>query len=89
MTDRSVTGGTTPPGPEPGGAHTLFVAGLGWISSGTASVLTLVEPLTATLLAVLILGERLGPVRWCGAARLLGAVLALSLPDRRSTPTLG
>jgi len=70
-------------------AYTLFFAGLRRTASGTASVLTLVEPLTATLLAVLLLGERLGPVQWCGAALLLGAVLALSLPDRRRMPTLG
>ena len=70
-------------------AYTLFFAGLKRTASGTASVLTLVEPLTAALLAVLLLGERLAPIQWCGAALLLGAVLALSLPVRRRTPTLG
>lgn len=70
-------------------AYGLFFAGLRGTASGTASVLTLVEPLTATLLAVLLLGERLSPVQWAGALLLVVAVLCLSVPVRRPAPTLG
>lgn len=69
-------------------AYGLFFAGLRRTASGTASVLTLVEPLTATLLAVVLLGERLGVAQWSGALLLLVAVLVLSVPARRSAPTL-
>jgi drug/metabolite transporter (DMT)-like permease len=42
-------------------------------------VLTLVEPLTATLLGVLFFGDRLGPMGTLGATLLAGAVLGLTL----------
>jgi DME family drug/metabolite transporter len=69
-------------------AYGLFFAGLRRTASGTASVLTLVEPLTATLLAVLLLGERLSVVQWAGAALLVTAVAVLAVPGRRAAPTL-
>lgn len=63
-------------------AYGLFFAGLRTTASGTASVLTLVEPLTATVLAVLLLGERLGPWQWLGAGLLCAAVVVLSVAAR-------
>ena len=69
-------------------AYGLFFAGLRRTSSGAASVLTLVEPLTATLLAVLLLQERLSAVQTGGALLLVAAVVVLSVPARRRTPTL-
>lgn len=59
-------------------AYALFFAGLRGTASGTASVLTLAEPLTATVLAVLLLGERLGVVQAGGAVLLCLAVVVLS-----------
>jgi drug/metabolite transporter (DMT)-like permease len=44
-----------------------------------SGVLTLAEPLTATLLGVVFFGDRLGPIGTFGAALLLGAVLGLTL----------
>ncbi len=67
-------------------AYGLFFAGLRGTASGTASVLTLAEPLTATVLSVALLDERLGPWQWAGAALLGAAVVVLSLgggSDRR------
>ena len=61
-------------------AYTLFFAGLRGTASGAASVLTLVEPLTATVLAVLLLDERLATGQWAGAVLLGLVVLLLSLP---------
>ena len=69
-------------------AYGLFFAGLRRTSSGAASVLTLVEPLTATLLAVLLLQERLSAVQSGGALLLVAAVVVLSVPARRPAPSL-
>jgi drug/metabolite transporter (DMT)-like permease len=44
-----------------------------------AGVLTLAEPLTATLLGVAFFGDRLGLTGGAGAALLLLAVLALTV----------
>ncbi|WP_380167039.1 DMT family transporter [Jannaschia sp. R86511] len=60
-------------------AYALFFAGLRGTASGAASVLTLAEPLTATVLSVLLLDERLGPWQWAGAALLAVGVMLLSL----------
>jgi drug/metabolite transporter, DME family len=57
--------------------YVLFARGLGGLQASSATTLTLAEPLTATLLAVLLLGERLSGPAWVGAAMVaLGLVLA-------------
>lgn len=58
-------------------AYGLFYLGLRSTTPEVAGVLTLLEPLTATLLAALVLGETLSPAGWCGAAMLLIAIAAL------------
>jgi drug/metabolite transporter, DME family len=61
-------------------AYTLFAAGLRHVDAPTATTLTLAEPLTATVVAVVVLHERLG------AAGLVGALLVtvgLGLAGRR------
>jgi len=60
-------------------AYILYVLGLRTTSVVVSGVLTLAEPLTATLLGVLFFGDRLGPIGTLGAALLLGAVLWLTL----------
>jgi len=60
-------------------AYGLFFAGLRTTGATAAAVLTLVEPLTAAVLAALLVGERLGPAGLAGSALLLGAVVALAL----------
>jgi len=56
-------------------AYTAFLAGLRDAPAGVGAVLTLLEPLTAAVLAALLLGDRLGGVGWTGAAILCGAVV--------------
>jgi drug/metabolite transporter, DME family len=57
--------------------YVLFARGLGGLQASTATTLTLAEPLTAMLLAVLLLGERLTAPAWTGAAMVaLGLALA-------------
>jgi drug/metabolite transporter, DME family len=65
-------------------AYGLFYAGLRSITSEVAGVLTLLEPLTATILAVVFLGEALTMLGWCGALLLLVAIAGLYV--RRPEP---
>ncbi|HSE92494.1 MAG TPA: EamA family transporter, partial [Methylomirabilota bacterium] len=60
------------------GAYALYAAGLRMVPASVAGVVTLLEPLTATLLAVLVFGERLGLTGAIGAALLLSAIALLS-----------
>jgi len=55
-------------------AYVVFGAGLRRVTVTTAGIATLVEPLTAATLGVLLFGERLSTVAWAGAALLLGAL---------------
>ncbi len=56
-------------------AYILFASGLSRVSVSTAATLTLAEPLTAGLLGVLILGERLSPLAVTGMGLLLVGLL--------------
>ena len=66
-------------------AYGLFFGGLRTASPEIAAALTLLEPLTATLLAVGLLGERLSGAGWFGAVAMLAAVGVL-LARRPETP---
>ena len=58
-------------------AYVLFARGLARVRVSTAATLSLAEPLTAALLGVLVLGERIPPVATAGAGLLLlGLILA-------------
>lgn len=61
-------------------AYALYAQGLRRVPAAVAGVVTLVEPLTATLLGVLVFGERLGTRGAAGAALLLGAIGLLIPP---------
>lgn len=60
-------------------AYGLFYAGLRTTASSVASVLTLLEPLTATALAVLLLAEPLPLLTIAGGTLLLTAICVLYL----------
>lgn len=66
-------------------AYLLFGAGLRTVRSSTATTLTLVEPLVATILAVLVVGERLNLVGWIGLVLVMTSVTALVLAGRGKT----
>lgn len=57
-------------------AYGLFTWGLGGLKAATAATLTLGEPLTASILGVVVLAERLAPLSVVGLV-VLGAGLAL------------
>ncbi|HKK02213.1 MAG TPA: DMT family transporter [Desulfuromonadales bacterium] len=62
-------------------SYTLFFLGMRYVRATAASVLTLVEPLTATLLAWLLFDERLGASGLVGAALLFGGIALLYRPN--------
>jgi DME family drug/metabolite transporter len=63
-------------------AYILYVRGLRTTPVTVSGVLTLAEPLTATLLGVVFFGDRLGAVGALGATLLTGAVLGLTIRRR-------
>ena len=64
-------------------AYVLFARGLRHLSANETATLTLAEPLTATALGVLVLGERPGVLAGVGALLVLAGLAALALPARR------
>ncbi|PPH39177.1 EamA family transporter [Rathayibacter sp. AY1E3] len=63
-------------------AYTFFARGLRVLPAATVSTLTLLEPATATLLGVAVLGERLTAGAVLGVAVLVAAVLLLAVRGR-------
>jgi DME family drug/metabolite transporter len=65
-------------------AYILFGAGLRTVTSSTATTITLVEPLVATVLAIAIVGERLDPLGWVGLALIMiGVVILVGWPVKK------
>jgi drug/metabolite transporter, DME family len=65
-------------------AYLLLGRGLAVLHTPTVATLTLAEPVTATLLGILVLDEPLGPVAMVGLAVLCLGLLALAIPSRRA-----
>jgi DME family drug/metabolite transporter len=60
-----------------GVAYLLYGYGLRTLDTATATTLTLAEPVTAAVFAMVVLDERLSPIEWVGAAIVLvGLALA-------------
>ena len=59
-------------------AYLLFGIGMRTLSSSTATTITLLEPFVATILAVVVVGERLEVLGWIGLILILGAVTVLA-----------
>ena len=62
-------------------AYALLYAGLRTVAGSAALVATLLEPVTAAVLAAIVLGERLGVLGIIGAALILVAVAGLEEED--------
>jgi len=67
-------------------AYILFGIGLRNTSSSTATTITLIEPVVATLIAVVVVGEVLGPLAWSGLALIFVSVTVLTTasPTRKT-----
>jgi drug/metabolite transporter, DME family len=63
-------------------AYVLFGWGLARLTPSTVSTLTLAEPLTATLLGLLVLGETLDATATVGLVVLAAGILVLAVPRR-------
>jgi DME family drug/metabolite transporter len=70
-------------------AYALFFAGLAVVRATTASVVALVEPVTAAGLGVGLFGERLTAPAVLGGTLLMGTVLLLVWAERRGAPVSG
>lgn len=46
--------------------YLLFGFGLNYVDASKATLITLIEPLVATILAILIIGERFKTIGWVG-----------------------
>ncbi|PRY48199.1 DME family drug/metabolite transporter [Geodermatophilus tzadiensis] len=62
-------------------AYGLFFTGVRSVPGAVVSIVTLLEPLTATVLATVFLGERLAPAAAAGGLLLLAAVSGLYLRE--------
>ena len=66
-------------------AYLLFGLALGTLRSSVATTITLLEPLVATVLAVLVVGERLAVLGWIGLALIIAGVTVMTAarhPDK-------
>jgi DME family drug/metabolite transporter len=64
-------------------AYGLLQMGLRSVSATAASVLSMLDPLVAALLAWALFGERLAPLSLVGAALLFVSILLLALAERK------
>jgi DME family drug/metabolite transporter len=65
-------------------AYIFFGIGLRGVRASTATTLSLIEPLVATILAVAVVGERLLPLGWAGLALIaIGVAIAGIAGTRR------
>jgi len=66
------------------GAYAAYTIGLRDVSASVAGIASLVEPLTATLLGVVVFGEHLGVAGGAGAVLLLSALALLVRTEQRA-----
>ncbi|MFF8595986.1 DMT family transporter [Streptomyces sp. NPDC015220] len=64
-------------------AYALYFAGAAVVRSATVSVIMLLEPVSAAVLAVALLGERLTAATVIGTALMLGSVAGLAVAEAR------
>ncbi|MFG2638758.1 DMT family transporter [Streptomyces sp. NPDC048362] len=70
-------------------AIALYFAGAAVVRSATVSVIMLLEPVTAAVLAVALLGERLSATTTAGTLLMLGAVVGLAVSEVRGAARPG
>ncbi|BCW84084.1 permease [Arthrobacter sp. NicSoilE8] len=63
--------------------HTLFAFGLGRMKASTATLYTVLEPVVATVLAVLILRETFRPEGWIGFPLVIAGLILVNVRPRR------
>ena len=63
-------------------AYLLFGFALGTIRSSAATTITLIEPVVATILAVVVVGERLSALGWIAVVLIVGGVFVMASARR-------
>jgi drug/metabolite transporter, DME family len=63
--------------------HRLFAYGLGRMKASTATLYTVLEPVVATVLAVLLLGEAFSPMGWIGFPLVIAGLILVTIPAPR------
>jgi uncharacterized membrane protein len=66
--------------------YLLFGWALGRVPASTATTLSLLEPAIATILAVMVVGERLPAAGWAGLTLIAGCLVLLTAPWARFSP---
>ncbi|HEV7305993.1 DMT family transporter [Ensifer sp.] len=61
-------------------AYVLFAYGLARVSATMATTLSLLEPVIAAVLAVVVVGERLPVAGWVGVGLIVGSLFILTVP---------
>jgi DME family drug/metabolite transporter len=69
--------------------YLLFGFGLNFIDASKATLITLIEPLIATVLAVFIIGERFNVIGWVGVALVSLCLLMQTFKVQPSKPSIG
>jgi DME family drug/metabolite transporter len=59
-------------------AYLFFGIGIGSLGASRVTTITLLEPAVATVLAVVVVGERLSVIGWLGVAVILGAIAVIA-----------
>ena len=67
--------------------YLLFGYGLSHLAASTATTITLIEPAVAAILAVAVVGERLGALGWSGLAIIGVAIATLAAAPAGRKPT--
>jgi DME family drug/metabolite transporter len=62
--------------------HTLYAIGLRSVTAAAATLLSLLEPVVAAVLAVVVVGEHLGVVGWIGVGGVVVGLGILGVPAR-------
>jgi DME family drug/metabolite transporter len=70
------------------GSVTLYTAGLRHIQASVASIIAMLEPVTAALLSFILLQEQFTPGQALGGVLILGGVLLLSARAPRGSPRM-
>lgn len=66
--------------------YLLFGYGLARVPASTATTVTLLEPVVATVLAVIVVGEHISAVGWAGMAAIGAALVILTVAPRATEP---
>ncbi len=63
--------------------HAAYAAGLRSVSASVGTLVSLLEPVVAAVLAVVVVGEHLGALGWVGVVLVVAGLAVLGVPGRR------